>query len=77
MKKPQTEINFNEAIEISKEVQETKRQNEAEHDRMLKEAKDEVLARVYEDNTPFSYTDIEDIMSGYGLEMDNIEDILF
>ena len=44
---------------------------------MLKEAKDEVLARVYEDNTPFSYTDIEDIMSGYGLEMDNIEDILF
>lgn len=74
---PQLTINWSQVQQEALEIKEEKKQQELEFQENLEAASEEVNERVYGDDGHFSYGDIEDIMHGYGLEMDYIEDILF
>lgn len=71
----QKTINWSEAKQVAKEQQKAELKRKKEFEQTLVQARSEVFTRMYSDE-PFSYSDIEDIMNGYGLEMDYIEDMI-
>lgn len=75
MKQPNIPIEWSEAIEISKQAEQKKVNQQSKFNENLCEAKEEVMEFI-NSGDPFSYTDIENIMHGYGLEMDYIEEFL-
>lgn len=75
MPKSKDTIEFHKALEINREAEEQKKQDKIDFEQNLSDASEEVHQRMEE--APFSYNDIEEIMLGYGLEMDYIEEILF
>lgn len=67
-------VTWSEAQQISIEHQQVTEQERIETEEMRAEAHSEVKDLVYSGER-FNYEDIEDIMSGYGFEMDGIEDL--
>jgi len=74
---PKDTIEFNKALEINQQREEEERKFQEENEANKKEAGEAVRELIWNSSEPFSYSDIEDIMSGYGLEMDGIEDMIF
>jgi len=68
-------INFLQAIEISQKVEIQKEEDKTDFQNRLSEAHDE-FNEIVNSNQHFTYADIEDMMLGYGLEMDYIEDFI-
>lgn len=73
--KDKTELTWEQGQQIVNKSKQEEQEREKEFNQNLSDVADEVNERIHEG--PFNYNDIEDIMSGYGLEMDYIEDILF
>lgn len=56
--------------------QEEARKADREFNERKEEARKDVMERIFDCEEPFYYSDIEEIMSSHGLEMDYIEDFL-
>ena len=71
-----TTINWSEALQKEKELKKQQQKEKSEFQQRLSEAKDDVEDRIYNNDQPFNYSDIEEIMDSHGLEMDYVEDFL-
>lgn len=71
-----TELEFNQALQIHKEAEQQKLENNQEFEQNLKDARSAVMDRIYNSNIEFSCSDIQDIMLDHGLEMDYIEQFI-